>query len=120
MKPAIIIDYYPPNHDGGDSVFARDMAIGLREKVTPLVFTRIPEIDSTREFNDSGIKVVYLGNNWQDIILDYISNIDLVHFFQFDNLPVVQFMKEKKDLPILFHMEMCYRRYSELFKSDFD
>lgn len=120
MNPAIIIDYYPPNHDGGDSVFARDIAIGLRERVTPIVFTRIPEIDCTREFNDSGTKVVYLGSNWQDIISDYIPNIDLVHFFQVDNLPVVQFMKEKKDLPILFHMEMSYRRYSELFKPDFD
>lgn len=120
MNPAIIIDYYPPNHDGGDGVFARDMAIGLKEIVTPIVFTRIPEITATREFNDSGIKVVYLGNNWQEVISDYIPCIELVHFFQVDNLPVVRFIKERKDLPTLFHMEMSYKRYSEMFEPDYD
>ncbi len=120
MSPAIMIDYYPPNHDGGDSIFARDLAVGLKEIVTPTVFTRIPETTSPREFNDSRIKVIYLGSNWQEAISNYIPDIDLVHFFQVDNLPVVQFIKERKDVPVLFHMEMSYKRYSEMFEPDYD
>ncbi len=120
MNIAILIDYYPPNHDGGDSVFARDLAIGLKEVVTPVVFTRIPKITLTKEFDDSGIKVVYLGDNWQEALRNYVSSIDLVHFFQVDNLPVVQFIKERKNVPTLFHMEISYKRYSELFEPDYD
>ncbi|MFH0870465.1 MAG: glycosyltransferase family 4 protein [archaeon] len=120
MNVAVIIDYYPPRHDGGDSIFARDLAVGLKELVTPIVFTRIPRVTSTRVFDDAGVKVVYLGDDWQRKLLGYIHDIDLVHFFQIDNLPMVRFIKERREVPVLFHMEISFKRYSELFEPDYD
>lgn len=120
MNIALLIDYYPPNHDGGDSIFARDLAIGLKKFVNPLVFTRLPEKKYTTEFNDKGIRVIYLGDNWKSDIIPYIDSIDLVHFFQVDNLPLVDFISSQRQTPIIFHMEMSYKRYSELFEADFD
>lgn len=120
MNVALLIDYYPPNHDGGDSIFARDLAIALKGPANPLVFTRIPEKPITYEFEDDGVKVVYLGKDWKDALHEYLRRIDLVHFFQIDNLPLVDAIKEQKDVPILFHMEISFLRYSEMFVPDFN
>ncbi len=120
MNVAFIIDYYPPNHDGGDSIFARDLAIGMKNSVNPIIFTRIPEISATYEFKDAGVRVAYLGNDWKTEIFKYLDDIDLIHFFQIDNLPVVQTIKGKKNVPTLFHMEISFLRYSEMFEPDYD
>jgi len=120
MNIALLIDYYPPNHDGGDSIFARDLAIGLKNLVNPLVFTRLPEKKHTTEFDDNGIRVIYLGDNWKSDISSYVDSIDLVHFFQVDNMPLVDFISSQRKTPVIFHMEMSYKRYSELFEADFN
>jgi len=127
IKVAYFVDWWPPYHDGGDSIFARDLITDIKSKLNEYyVFTKHPKnIKHTYYTKDKfNNKIVFLGDDWKSVLSKLIIKFkpDIIHSFQIHNYQIVKYLSLiiKPRPKIIFHMQICFHRYKELFKPDYN
>lgn len=109
-----LCNYFPPEHEAGDGIFARDFICAFAQRnLTASVASRIPRSRSYIEIKRSGINIIFLTKNWRAQTCRYIENFfpDFICAFQVLNLPDILFIKKKYNIPVIYFQQINFNNH---------
>lgn len=120
------IDWWPPDHGGGDTLFARNFIHEISQRISDYkVVTRLPfRNGDIKLLDDDDLQVVRIGREWRIEIASLLKGLrpTILYFMQIESYGYVRYICEiMSSTPfVIFHTQMLWHRYNDLFGPDSD